>query len=235
MSSATPPPGPTDGYLEWGQAHGLQLDDPEPEPEETPLTILLRDIRRLREPGEALSTEAPMGPGRAGQLTEPGRTEPSTEPLSTEQPTEPLRTEQPTETGRTEPGAGEFHAPVPPSVGMPDTPCDFTWSRFRRSLSEWQAGLEALYAPFSNEAWTVCTTEEWLYRLLHDRLVTRFARLEIVPTEQEAKEIHVICMLAKYYLIMRDEREYAHLPIYLELALSDAIIQLTVGEIDFTD
>jgi len=41
-------------------------------------------------------------------------------------------------------------------------------------------------------------------------------------------------MLAKYYLIKREEMGQAHLSIYAEGALSDAIIQLTIGNVDFT-
>lgn len=124
---------------------------------------------------------------------------------------------------------------VIPLFGPPGTPCHFYWGRFQSPLSEWQEGLEAIYAPFSDEAWSVCTTEEWLYGVLHARLVTRFERQAIGPTEQEEREIHVICMLAKYYLIKREEMGQAHLSIYVEEALSDAIIKLTRDDVDFTE
>jgi len=129
----------------------------------------------------------------------------------------------------------EFGQSVIPLFGPPGTPCHFYWDRFQSPLSEWQEGLEAIYAPFSDEAWSVCTTEEWLYGVLHARLVTRFERQPIGPTEQEEREIHVICMLAKYYLIKREEMGQAHLPIYVEEALSDAIIKLTRDDVDFTE
>ncbi|PWW75410.1 hypothetical protein C7212DRAFT_345396 [Tuber magnatum] len=132
---------------------------------------------------------------------------------------------------QTEPNKTEFYGTEP---GQPAA-SDFTWDRFRKPLSEWQEGLEAIYWPYSDEAWSVCTTEEWLYGRLHARLTTRFVRLATAPTEQEEREIHVICMLAKYLLIKREEMGQAHLSIYIEEALSDAIIRLTWGDVDFRE
>lgn len=140
-----------------------------------------------------------------------------------------------TEPSNNESDGGEPDKPALPPLGPPGTPCDFTWDRFKKPLSEWQEGLEAIYKPYSDETWSICTTEEWLYGVLRARLVTRFERQAIGPTEQEEKEIHVICMLAKYYLIRREEMGQAHIPIYVEEALSDAIIRLTWGEVDFTE
>lgn len=140
-----------------------------------------------------------------------------------------------TASNKAESNESEYGQSIMHLFGPPSTPSHFYWDRFQSPLSEWQEGLEAIYAPFSDEAWSVCTTEEWLYGVLHARLVTRFERQPIGPTEQEEREIHVICMLAKYYLIKRDEMGQAHLPIYVEEALSDAIIKLTRDGVDFTE
>ncbi|KAG0137694.1 hypothetical protein HOY82DRAFT_597508 [Tuber indicum] len=73
--------------------------------------------------------------------------------------------------------------------------------------------------PYTGPAQTrsgMVTTQEGLYGMLHARLVTPFPRQGIAPNEQEAKEIHATCMLAKNYLVKCEEIVPAHLPMYVE-------------------
>ncbi|RPA94592.1 hypothetical protein L873DRAFT_1814124 [Choiromyces venosus 120613-1] len=131
--------------------------------------------------------------------------------------------------------ASDSRANSLPLLGPPGEPCDFTWDRFKGPIADWMEGLEAKFEPFSDESWTNCTTDEGLYNLLHDRLVTRFTRQALTPNAREKREIHVICMLAKYFMILREDMVKAHLPFYIEEALSDAIVRLTMGGVNFDE